>query len=96
MSMEADQATEYGSPSYVRIKCGDFEFEMRKSIQGFVKSFKNSRYNKNKFIQKAIRNLKIRINKKTDKDVAEELLKSWDTYKEDLFQIMHGISKKGK
>jgi len=88
------------SGSVVRIKYGDLEFEVRKSINDFVNDFRASKYPDKQLIKKSIGSWKKSVegvmSLENKKQAAEELSKNWDMHKESFFQIMHGIKKGNK
>lgn len=85
------------SEGYVRIKYGDFELEIKKSMSDFVRSFKNSTASKNE-VQKALtawrRNSNLAKNFRTDLEAAQALLADWATHGEDFNQILFAIKMK--
>lgn len=77
------------TPSYVRIKFGDFEFELKKSIHDFIKNYKNEKQDSE--VRKALnnwkRNSKI-FNRDSDLDTAKFLRDNWEEYLEDFKQTV--------
>lgn len=77
----------------VRVKYGNFELEIKKSIHNFVKSFKESKVVDKNTIAKAVkawrRNHLSSIN--SDSKAAYELLNNWDQHKESFFQTVHAM-----
>lgn len=76
----------------IKIRCGDIEIEIKKSIQDFVKSFKSQKLDN--ALLKSLKSLNLRLNKKDEKAAARELLDNWEMHKEDFFQRLHGIKLK--
>ena len=85
---------------HIKIKYGDFELEIKKSIHRFVSDFRKTKgYGKNE-IRKSIkawrRNMKDKQSFRTDLEAAQELSRNWDQHKEGFYQILHGIKQTGK
>ena len=84
---EPDESTK--SPSYLRIKMGDFEMELRKSIKDFVKSWNSPDKGD---IKKALNIWKShRMKPLSRKDALKEILDNWDQHSEDFNQILHAV-----
>lgn len=92
---EIDEKEDSYPKAHVRIKCGDIEIEIKKSIQDFAKSFKKGQIiDRNLF--KSLKSLNTRLNKKSEKEAARELIENWETHKEDFLQRLHGIKITGR
>lgn len=83
------------SPSYLRIKMGDFELELKKSINDFIKGYRS---NKEKDIRKALEILKknARINSSSEAETAKILRDNWEEYLEDFIQTVSVMRMKNK
>ena len=90
-------AEEYKQPTTtIKIKCGDVELEIRKSINNFVNDFRKKRYTKNdikKSIKAWSRNYGKVYNFKNEIEAAEELSKNWEENKESFFQVLHNLQQ---
>ncbi len=82
----------------VRIKMGDLDIEIKKSINNFIRDFKKSKkYNKVdvvKAIQSWRRNSVNGKKHSSDLEAAKELLRDWDKYSEEFYQVMHALQAK--
>lgn len=81
-------------PTSIRIKYGDFELEIKKSIYSFLNDFKKSNINKDKLLNKALVILSKRHGKKNKTDMAKAISQDWEIYKEDLMQIIDALNRK--
>ena len=85
------------SEGYVRIKYGDFELEIKKSMSDFIKSYKNEQPTRAD-IQKALsswrRNSGVAKSFRTDLEAAQALLADWATHGEDFNQVLYALKKK--
>lgn len=79
---------------HIKIKFGDFELEIKKSIQDFISDFKKSKNsNKNELIKKALKIVNKRCFKVPEARVGKELLENWDKYKEEIMQTVDALSR---
>lgn len=81
---------------YVKIKYGDFELEIKKSLNGFIKDFqrnKNKRVAVMKAIQSWRRNSVAGQIHKSDLSAAQDLLDRWDQFQEEFYQILEVMKK---
>lgn len=84
----------YREPYSVRIKCGDFEFELKKSLQNFVKSWKTPQKNE---LKKAISTWrKHRTDISNDREAVKEILDNWNLYGEDFNQVLFAVQQTKK
>lgn len=86
-----------GAGMTVRIKVGDVEFEVKKSLHDFVADFKSARAeitkgNVKKSLQAWRRNTKTGAYT-TDLEAAEALLQGWNELKEEYYQTLFAISR---
>ena len=89
-------AEEYKQPTTIRIKYGELEFEIRKSINTFVNDFRKRQYTKSdikKSIQAWSRNYGKVHNFANDIEAAEELSKNWEENRESFFQVLHNLQQ---
>lgn len=88
-----------GGKGYVRIKYGNFELEIKKSMADFVKAFKNEQPTKSD-VKKALtawrRNSKAASQFRSDIDAAQALITDWNQYGEDFSQILHAIKMRNE
>jgi hypothetical protein len=86
-------------PKSVRIKMGDFEFEMRKSIKDFVSDFRNARQHPQDLMKKAIKSWR-RNNQfqqfTNDTEAAKFILSNWEQEKERFNQILFAVQQNQK
>ncbi len=76
----------------LRIKMGDIDIEIKKSINSFIKSHKqNKEIEVIKAIQSWRRNCVGGKNFSSDLEAGKELLKEWEKYSEEFYQIMHAM-----
>lgn len=79
-------------PKSVRIKYGDFEFEMRKSVKDFVSNFKKSKQEiPSDVLQKAVRSWRRNFQFQkfsNDIEAARFILDNWEQEKEGFNQIL--------
>lgn len=95
--MDHHNATMHRGPESgsVRIKYGDFELEIKKSIHGFVNDFKKTHFSQfeKQEVKKAVkawkRNSRIKFQNETE--AARVLLENWNTHSEDFYQILHAM-----
>jgi hypothetical protein len=83
-------------PSSIRIKLGDFEFEMRKSIKDFVSDFKKSRTHNPELIKKAIKSWRRNTQYQqftNDTEAAKFVLENWEQEKERFNQILFAVQQ---
>lgn len=101
---EADEAVEehnkeyHSGPSYLRIKAGDFEIELKKSVRNFVSNYKkNQIYDKNT-LRKAlcIWKEKVHVHLPNNAAAAKELLDNWNLHKESFNQILFALEQMKK
>ena len=107
-SEEREEKPTESKPMHLKLRIGDFELELRKSVSEFVKSHKllkksqnhsNKDLNckKSKLINKALRSwykiMKSRQGARNELDSAKLLIKSWDQYKEEFMQTVHAIEQ---
>jgi hypothetical protein len=82
------------SPVQVRLKVGDVEIEIRKSIKNFIDDFKKARSMDDELLKKAIKSWRRqqRFNSyESDKDAAQAILAEWDSQKESFSQTLFAI-----
>ena len=88
-----------GGKGSLRIKMGDIDIEIKKSINSFVREFKKSKPNPEIKVIKAIqswrRNSVAGSNCRNNLEAAQELLREWDRYSEEFYQIMHAMRQNG-
>lgn len=82
----------------IKIKYGSFELEIKKSINDFVKSYRNDVLEKSQIkddIRKAINSWKRNSapNLRGELDAARELLTNWDFHKESFHQTLFAIEQ---
>jgi hypothetical protein len=97
--VEAPLITENSeTPSYIKVRMGDFEMELKKSVNAFVKNYSNNK----KMIQKpilvkALKSWKRRMEKSmhlpTMRHATEELLENWEMHQEGFSQIVFAIQQ---
>ncbi len=84
----------------LKIKFGDFELELKKSIHDFVNDYKKSQAEDKMDISKAIkswrRNMAKSIHFQSDAEAARELLKNWDSHQESFNQILFVMKQMAK
>lgn len=83
----------------IKLKFGDFELEIKKSIKSFVHDFKKSKLYKDKdMIFKSLQSWRTKnkdiLNLDNDSKAAKILLENWEDYKEDFNQILYGLTHK--
>jgi hypothetical protein len=87
-------------PTYFKFRCGDLEFELRKSLTKFVKSYKKATFDNKKFVEKAIRSwtklMKSRTPVRNDIEAVKLLLGNWDSYREEFMQTVHAVEQRYK
>jgi hypothetical protein len=93
----AQDAESTVSGGYIKLKYGDVEIEIKKSMKDFINDFKRTKMiNKDK-IYKALqawrRNSKIAKNFKTDLEAARALFKDWEQYEEEFKQTLHAMNQ---
>lgn len=84
---------------YVKIKYGDFELEIKKSLTQFINDFrhqKDSRVSVMKAIQSWRRNTMSGKVHKSDLSAAQELLQKWDDFNEEFYQILEALNRNGQ
>lgn len=81
----------------IRIKYGNFELEIKKSINEFLKSFKTENEMKGD-LRKAINSWRRNAapNLRNDADAARELLDNWEDHKESFHQITFALEQMKK
>jgi len=81
----------------LRIKYGDFELEIRKSVQGFVSDFKAGRTLSDKdVVRKALtswRKHSSYLNLASDQQAAKELAENWDQHQDSFCQFVDAITR---
>lgn len=81
----------------LRIKYGDFELEIRKSVQGFIGDFKAGRTPPDKdVVRKALtswRKHSVNLQLGSDQQAARELMENWDQYQDSFCQFVDAISR---
>lgn len=84
---------------YVRIKYGNFELEIKKSMSDFIKSFRTEQPTKAD-VKKALtawrRNSKVASQFRSDVDAAQALISDWNQYGEDFSQILHAMKMRNE
>lgn len=84
---------------YVRIKYGNFELEIKKSMSDFVKAYRNEQPTKDD-VKKALnswrRNSKAASQFRNDVDAAQALITDWNQYGEDFSQILYAMKMKNE
>ena len=90
--VEESSEMESEQPTSIKIKYGDFELEIKKSLTDFVRNNKDL-VKVNSDLKKAIRsyNKSTVVKSKNDTATARKLLENWDKDKEGFFQMLHGI-----
>lgn len=81
---------------YMRIKYGDFELEIKKSMSKFVSDFRNKRDTSSqvkKALQAFRRNSKNAQKFQSDHEAAQALLNNWDEYGEEFSQILDALGR---
>lgn len=80
----------------LKIKFGDLEIELRKSVRAFVQQYKTGTSDE-EIVQKSIKAWRKRVANvmptNSDHAAAKELLNNWETYKEDFSQMVYAIKK---
>jgi len=80
----------------LRIKMGDIDIEIKKSINGFIKNYKA--HSKNTEVIKALqswrRNCVAGKVCRNNLDAAQTLLAEWDSLSEEFYQILHAMKQK--
>lgn len=82
------------APVQVRIKFGDVEIELRKSIKQFVDDFRKTRTTDEEILKKAIKSWKRqqKFNSfSSDQEAAQALLNDWEAHKESFSQTLFAI-----
>ena len=85
-----------GNGNYIKIKYGDFELEVKKSIHDFVNDFKKAQTSDKGIIRKAVkawRRNNSAINFRNDSEAAEALIENWSEDKESFFQTLHALQQ---
>lgn len=81
----------------IRIKYGDFELEIRKSLSDFVKDFRSARTPDKKIVRKAISSWRKKYAEvmplANDHQAAKELTENWETHQESFCQFVDAISR---
>lgn len=81
----------------IRIKYGDFELEIRKSLQDFVIDFKSVRTSPDKdVVRKAItswRKHSVHMNLSNDQQAARELKENWEQHQNSFCQFVDALSR---
>lgn len=79
----------------LKIKFGDVELELRKSIKAFVDTFKHKKADQ-EIIRKALKSWRRSqkfLDYKSDSEAAQALLADWDLYKESFQQTLFAIKQ---
>lgn len=96
---EALASIKVPTPKVVRVKAGDFEVEIRKSVRDFVNDFRTSQRGDADLIKKSVQAWRKRINGvrqfNSDISAAKGLLENWDEHKEDFSQILDALQRLG-
>lgn len=80
----------------IRIKYGDFELEIKKSVQSFINDFKVGRAAPEKdVVRKAISSWRKHMSMPltSDQAAAKELMENWDTHQDSFCQFVDGLSR---
>lgn len=84
----------------LKVRFGDFEIELRKSIKDFISDFKKSQSVNSSLVQKAIKTWRKRMegcmSTSSDQDAAKILFNNWDEYHEDFCQIVYALQQMNK
>lgn len=80
------------SGKYMRIKYGDFELEIKKSMQSFIVDLKRG-FQENIEVKKALNSWRRNHNLKykSDLEAAQDLINNWDTHGEAFQQVVHAL-----
>lgn len=83
-----------GGKTHIRLRAGNVEIEIKKSLNAFVKSF-NSRDQKKHSIKKAVSSWRRNHGSqfKTDAQAAKELMENWDDHRESFNQVLFAIEQ---
>lgn len=81
----------------LRVRLGDFEIELRKSVRAFVEDFKKSEEFDEEIIAKAVRSWykqnQERIGVSTFVAGVKELYENWETHKEGFYQTVYALEQ---
>lgn len=92
--------TSENAPSHVKIKYGDFELEIKKSLSGFIDNFKKHRNGNRVRVMKAIqawrRNTVAGQSHSSNLSAAQEILDKWEKYNEEFYQVLEALSRNEK
>ena len=92
---EESSSSEDSTGAHIKIKYGDLELEIRKSVHEFVNDFKKNKDVSTSEIKKSIkawrRNAKKRY--KSNIDAARDLVANWEANKEEFGQILHATNQ---
>jgi len=84
-----------GKGGYIRIKAGDFELELKKSVRAFVNDFKLEKSLKPELLKKALKSWRKQYHHikplANDQAAAKEILANWEYHQEELAQIVSGL-----
>lgn len=88
------------TPKYVRVRFGDMEVELRKSIRDFVNDFKKAQEADKDIVSKAISSWRKKASAYThlpnDQAAAKELLSNWEQHQEGFCQLVYALQQLGK
>lgn len=81
----------------IRVKYGDFEIEIKKSIRDFVNDFKYEKTPEKDLVRKAISSWRKKhssyISLPSDQAAAKELITNWNAHQESFFQFVDALSR---
>lgn len=101
MDREEGEMPKESRPMHLKLKFGDFEMELRKSVQNFVKEHKTLKKSKSSnaspLIKKSLHSwyklLKSRQVVRNEFEAAKILAKNWEDYKEEFMQTVHAMQQ---
>jgi len=81
--------------THIKVRFGNFEMEIKKSIHGFINDFKKNNTTSNNDLKKAVKAWRRNSYTKTtsDLDAARMLLQEWDSHKEEFHQILYALKQ---
>jgi hypothetical protein len=89
-----------GKAKTLKVRFGDFELELRKSVKDFVSDFKKAKYMNSDLVQKSIKTWRKKMegcmNLQSDQEAAKILFNNWDDYQEDFCQIVYAMQQMNK
>jgi len=81
----------------LKVKFGDFELELRKSVKAFVDNYRGAPKVDPNLVKKALSSWKRRNEERVDisnlEQAAREILRNWDQYKEEFNQIVYALEQ---